>query len=204
MSEQKTSAVKALVQDIALAYPELRFKLVADGKDVFHLLPAKDVFERARQFKIAGGSSFQVEQQLERPEGTYTFRALLSEPVAAVRGSGSLRLIVNGRSVRDRLLLRAIREGYGNFLKGGQYPRGMAQLEIPASELDVNVHPQKSEVRFRESSRVFGIVAGSVRRHWETAAADESFEPALRVEPAAVSWHQGVVQSSAEVSLAKS
>jgi DNA mismatch repair protein MutL len=83
---------------------------------------------------------------------------LLGPPERARSGTQHLALYVNGRHVRDRLLLRAVAQSYGSTLEGGRYPVGAVLVDVPPEEVDVNVHPQKSEVRFASQGSVFEAV----------------------------------------------
>jgi DNA mismatch repair protein MutL len=76
---------------------------------------------------------------------------------------GHLALYVNGRHVRDRLLLRAVAQAYGSTLEGGRYPVGALLVEVPPEDVDVNVHPQKTEVRFASQGAVFEAVMTVLR-----------------------------------------
>ena len=88
--------------------------------------------------------------------------ALFEQPETNARGANKLRLLVNGRSVRDKTILSAVRQGFGNYIKGGNYPIGVLDLELPPGSVDVNVHPQKSELRFREPQRVYSLIVNSI------------------------------------------
>jgi DNA mismatch repair protein MutL len=76
-------------------------------------------------------------------------------------------LFVNGRPVRDKLLLSAVRGGYGDFVPRGRHPMAVAFIALPAEEVDVNVHPAKAEVRFRDAGLVRGVVVSAIRRALE-------------------------------------
>ncbi|MEO1470994.1 MAG: DNA mismatch repair endonuclease MutL, partial [Pseudomonadota bacterium] len=90
---------------------------------------------------------------------------------SAARGTAMHQyLAVNGRPVRDRLLLGAVRAGYGDFLVRGRHPVFALALDCPAAEVDVNVHPAKAEVRFRDSAAVRSLVVGALRRALGDAA----------------------------------
>ena len=162
--------MRTLITDFAAAYPDVRFSLVADGKEVSKHQPSKSFLDRARELKLGGAQSLTVDHSFDTPKGQVSVLGVLSAPTSAVSSSGSLRLIVNGRSVRDRLLLKAVRDGYGNFLKPGKFPSGVLRLEIPASEVDVNVHPQKTEVRFRAPQAVFSAVAEAIQSSFASEA----------------------------------
>lgn len=160
----ETAVVKSLVTDFAAAYPGLRFRLVSDGKELMAVAPDASFFARARQLRFGGPDPIEIEKQAITTAGPLSLRAVLSQPTGAVRGGSRLRIIVNGRVVRDKLLLRAVREGYGSFLKPGQYPGGIVSLSVLPETVDVNVHPQKTEVRFRHSGTVFAFIAKSVQQ----------------------------------------
>src|SRR5204863_8314454 len=83
---------------------------------------------------------------------------MLGPPERARAGATGLALLVNGRHVRDRLLARAVAHAYGSVLDGGRYPVGVVWLEIPPELVDVNVHPQKAEVRFADARGVFDAI----------------------------------------------
>jgi len=156
--------IKAVIQDIACANPGIRFELVSEGKTLLTLAAASSFFERAGQVLKNTSDFVEIRDVLNTDSGDYQVEGLVGKPLNSTRGATKLRLLVNGRAVRDKLMLRAVREGYGNMLKPGQYPVGVVRLLIPPLDLDINVHPQKSEVRFRFSSEVFKVIARSIKR----------------------------------------
>ena len=90
----------------------------------------------------------------------------VSPPELSFRDRNHLYLFVNGRAVRDRLLLAALGSAWEGFFPKGSYPAAVVFLEIPAEAVDVNVHPTKAEVRFREPQRVFPWVSRALREAW--------------------------------------
>src|SRR4029077_6654704 len=82
--------------------------------------------------------------------GPLRVEAFLSRPEHARAGAGGLRFFVNGRPVRDRALLYTVAQAYGSVLERGRYPRGIVCLDLSPGLVDVNVHPQKIEVRFAD------------------------------------------------------
>ena len=151
-----------LVTHYALAHPEISFTLSTNGRETLRAAPARDLRERAYQIF---GEGF-LESLLEVQGGL--------DPVARVTGFVSAPkdrrttrdaqfLFVNGRFVRDRLLARALSEGYRSILPHGVYPAALLFLETPLEEVDVNVHPAKTEVRFRRAAGVADAVREAVR-----------------------------------------
>ncbi|HEX7956550.1 MAG TPA: DNA mismatch repair endonuclease MutL [Pyrinomonadaceae bacterium] len=151
-----------LVTHYALAHPEISFALTNNGREVLRAAPAVSLRERA--YQIFGGEF--IESLLE-VEGGFEGVARVTGYVSAPRARRTTRdaqyLFVNGRYVRDRLVARALSEGYRTVLPHGVYPSALLFLEVPPEEVDVNVHPAKTEVRFRRASAVADAVRESVR-----------------------------------------
>jgi len=151
-----------LVTHYALAHPEIAFTLTNNGREVLRVAPAKDLRERAYQ---VFGAEF-LENLLEVRSNSATI-ARVSGFVSAPRDRRTSRdaqyLFVNGRFVRDRLISRALSEGYRAVLPHGVYPAALLFVEIPLEEVDVNVHPAKTEVRFRRAAAVADAVREAVR-----------------------------------------
>ena len=106
-------------------------------------------------------------EELTRCEGTrgpLRIEAYLSRPEQARSGAGGLRLFVNGRAIRDRALAVTIAQAYGSVLERGRYPRGVVYLDLPPEFLDVNVHPQKAEVRFADQRATADALYGTLSR----------------------------------------
>ncbi|HEY1532442.1 MAG TPA: DNA mismatch repair endonuclease MutL [Polyangiaceae bacterium] len=151
--------VTEVVEAAALTRPEVTFTLARDGRKV-------------REFLRSGGREERVSQvcageDLTRCAGTrgpLLLEAFLSRPEQARSGAGGLRLFVNGRSVRDRALAVTIAQAYGSVLERGRYPRGVVYLDLPPEFLDVNVHPQKAEVRFADSRATSDALYGMLSR----------------------------------------
>jgi DNA mismatch repair protein MutL len=143
---------------MAIPRPDVRFVVRRDGRLVRELLRHPDVAARVREV-------WPDEQlaDLRGVRGAVKVTALLGPPERARAGANHLALYVNGRHVRDRVLLRAVAQAYGSTLEGGRYPVGALLLEVPPEEVDVNVHPQKTEVRFASQGAVFEAVAAVLR-----------------------------------------
>jgi DNA mismatch repair protein MutL len=135
----------------ALSRPDVSFFMVRDGRTAREWLRAGSRRERAAQ-------AFDASERLEAcagERGPLRVEAHLAPPERARAGATGLHLLVNGRAVRDRAFARAVAQAYGSVLEPGRYPVGVVYIEVPASEVDVNVHPQKAEVRFADARALF-------------------------------------------------
>jgi len=99
-------------------------------------------------------------------EPPWRLRGFVSPPDLSFRDRNHLYLFVNGRAVRDRLLLAALSEAWSGTFAKGSYPAAVLFLELPPEAVDVNVHPTKAEVRFREPQRIFAWVRGGAEEAW--------------------------------------
>lgn len=151
-----------LVTHYALAHPEIAFNLTNNGREILRAPFAKDLRERAYQIF---GEEF-LENLLEVDGGhpqVVRVRGYVSAPRDRRTSRDAQYLFVNGRFVRDRLISRALSEGYRAILPHGVYPAALLFLETPLEEVDVNVHPAKTEVRFRRNAAVADAVREAVR-----------------------------------------
>ena len=181
-----------LVTHYALAHPEIAFSLNNNGREVLRVAAAKDLRERAYQIF---GSEF-LDNLLE-VSGGHRHVALVSGYVSAPRDRRTSRdaqyLFVNGRFVRDQLIGRALSEGYRAILPHGVYPAALLFIETPLEEVDVNVHPAKTEVRFRRVA----AVADAVREAVRSALASAGYVRADAAEPSIVPRNQPAAEGSA-------
>src|SRR5437763_3713398 len=159
-----------LVTHYALAHPEIAFTLTNNGRETLRAAPATALRERAYQIF---GAEF-LENLLEVDGGlaqVARVRGYVSAPRERRTSRDAQYLFINGRYVRDRLIGRALSEGYRSILPLGVYPAALLFLEVPLEEVDVNVHPAKTEVRFRRAA----AVADAVREAVRTALASGGF-----------------------------
>ncbi|MCC6522946.1 MAG: DNA mismatch repair endonuclease MutL, partial [Polyangiaceae bacterium] len=171
----ESAHVGEVVQAAALGHPEVVFTLARDGRAARSFLRAETRAERVRA-TFADVELFAF-CALRGPLGV---EAYLSAPGRARTGAGGLTLLVNGRPVQDRALARAVAVAYGAALEPGRYPLGVVYLDLPPALVDVNVHPQKAEVRFAEpravSDAVYAAVAAALP--WAEARSDADRRPA--------------------------
>ena len=154
-------AIAESFQRVALANHHIAFRLSADGRVVFDLQRANSVLERFRQVfgpKIATKMlAFDLDRPGIRAQG---LAASSQESFATGR---MIFTFVNGRSVRDRMLIRAVEQSYQTLIPRGRHPATLLFVDIRPEEVDVNVHPMKTEVRFRNGGAVFDVVYHAIR-----------------------------------------
>ncbi len=141
---------------LALANPAVHFRLRSDERSVLDLPPVPILAERVRSALGRRGTGVLHEALGE--ENGVRVQALVAAPEEASNTPRNTFLFVNGRSVRDRTLLSALGLAYGELLERGRYPLGVLFLQVPGQEVDVNVHPQKLEVRFARAQEVAAAV----------------------------------------------
>jgi DNA mismatch repair protein MutL len=168
---------------LAVASPRVGFRLEHDGREVLALPPVSDLGQRLAQVLGRERARGLVPIDVETPGG-WALHGFVGPPRDSV---GSARLVWTfvslgaagaGRWVRDRVLLRAVLDGYASLLMRGRYPIAVLFLRAPAGELDVNVHPAKLEVRFRDASAVHRLIAPALRARLAAALAPAASAPA--------------------------
>jgi len=158
-SETEAGHVGDLLTRLAISRPHVRFTYTNDGKTVFRLLPG-DLRQRAAA--LLGNAIGKALQQVDYADGPLTVTGLVASPDCSRSAASHLYTYINGRFIRDKVVQHAILQAYRNFLERGRYPVVVLFMELPPGEVDVNVHPTKHEVRFREQGRVHDIILASV------------------------------------------
>lgn len=173
--------IDALMTRYALAYPHVRFRLINDGTPT--LQTSGDGDRRAILAALYGVETAKQMLEVLAEEEDLRLTGFIS-PISLTRSNRKeITFFVNGRWVQDTPLTTAILQAYHTLLMVGRYPLVILFVEIRPEEVDVNIHPTKAEVRFREPDRVFGFVQRSVRR---TILA---YTPAPSIPPRAL-WGQ--------------
>ena len=164
--QTESSRIFEVCQRIALSHPELRLLVTSDGRTAREYLSAGSLSERA--YQVFGELPL---HEIHAERDGITLDAALAPPHLARAGARQLFLLVNGRAISDRGLARAIAFAYGNQLPPGHYPRGVVSLRIPPEDVDVNAHPQKTEVRFRRSAQLLDRVTRMLAPHLPASSA---------------------------------
>ena len=157
--------LQEVIRRLALARFDVAFHLRHNGKTVFALHEARDEISRARRVASVCGSAF-LEQalpiQVER-NGLHLW-GWVGLPTFSRSQADLQYFYVNGRMVRDKLVVHAVRQAYRDVLYNGRHPTFVLFLELDPAAVDVNVHPTKHEVRFREGRTVHDFLYGTLHR----------------------------------------
>ncbi len=146
---------------VALARPDIGMQLAHNGRVVHRLAPAAPI---ARVGALMGDDFLQHAREVEAEGGILRLAGFASLPAYSRSSRDAQYFFVNGRFVRDKLLTHAVREAYADILHGSRYPAYVLFLELDPAGVDVNVHPAKIEVRFREARAVHQFVYHAVKR----------------------------------------
>jgi DNA mismatch repair protein MutL len=160
--------IDALVTRYAMAYPERRFTLLHDDRLTFQTVGSDQLYDVLT--KVHG---LDVVRQMiplhSSPDdpaevANIVMAGYIGAPTLHRAGTDQLTFFVNGRWVQDRMLIHALRQAYHTLLPAGRSPVAVLKIELDPALVDVNVHPAKSEVKFRDSDAVFRTVQRAVRR----------------------------------------
>ena len=149
------------VARIALAYPAVHLTVTHNGRSVYELPATESVRDRIAAFFGEDLAGVLLEIGSQEPAGRLW--GLAGPPHLARATAATQYLFINGRFVRDRGLLHALREAYRGLLEGGRQPVAFLFLTVPPDRVDANVHPTKIEVRLREGHLLYGQVLAAVR-----------------------------------------
>ncbi|MCC5996513.1 MAG: DNA mismatch repair endonuclease MutL [Oceanicaulis sp.] len=163
----ETSAVIDMIKRLALSRPDVAFSLSADGRARFSV-PAEthdDPAEarRARLSAVLGADFGENALALDQSREGVRLSGFASLPTYNRGTNQHQYLFVNGRPVKDRLIVGAVRGAYQDFLARDRHPVAALYVDLPADQVDVNVHPAKAEVRFRDPGLVRGLIVGALR-----------------------------------------
>jgi DNA mismatch repair protein MutL len=165
--------IGSLVTHYSLGHANKRFELYHEGRELLNVSPVGSLPDRA--FQVFGAEitndliefparTFEVKLPGPEPEvAEFALEGLISGPHVQKLNRNSIFLFVNGRLIRDKVLLHALSAAYYNLMPAGCYPFALLFLNCDPSEVDVNVHPSKTEVRFRHGSAVHDFVRDAVR-----------------------------------------
>lgn len=152
----------------ALGIPSVSFELHAEGRCLLRTTANAD--SEARAAMLLGREAAANLLRVDYQESGIAVRGLISRPGLTRSSRREQRLFVNGRPAGAAVLYSALRDTYGSLVVKGRYPPVLLHIEVPPDQVDVNVHPGKKEVRFRNPRQVGEIVSAAVRRSLQDAA----------------------------------
>jgi DNA mismatch repair protein MutL len=165
----ETAHIEHIVTLCALAHPNVAFKLVVDGREVFHLAPTNDLRGRLRE--LYGAQLVEELLAVELSRGDVRATGYVGKPGVSRADRRQQHLFVNQRPVESKAINYALLEGYHTALMKGKFPVTFLFIDIDPMLVDVNIHPAKREVRFRDESAVRQCVIDAVRAALEPETA---------------------------------
>jgi DNA mismatch repair protein MutL len=157
--------VLRMVERLALSRPEIALRYTSNGREQLRVAPATDAASaRQRLAKVLGEDFAAGVMDIDIETGPLRLSGWISQPTFSRAQPDLTHWFVNGRAVRDRLLINAVKIGYRDVLYGGRHPAYVLHLQIDPHEVDVNAHPAKQELRFRESRGVHDFIQRVIGR----------------------------------------
>ena len=150
--------IDEVIKNYALGAPHITFILRLNDKETLHLNNSLSQEQRLGQILRYPESFIPIRSQGTEP----TVTGFLIPPEKGAMGPAKLRIFVNGRAIKDRMVVHGVTEGLRGFLLKGRNPAGLIHLTLPPGEVDVNVHPAKHEVRFRNSQNIHTLLSQTV------------------------------------------
>ena len=145
---------------LALAHPEIRFNVLANGREIFAAPEAKDISERIAFVMGADFSDHCLAVDAEKE--SVRLSGFISRPEFTRSNSKNIFLFVNKRFVRDSSVSHAVLSAYRQIIEARRFPAAVLFLDLPGDEVDVNVHPAKMEVRFKDSRNIHDLVSRTI------------------------------------------
>ena len=157
----EANAIASVVTHYALAYPEVRFRLAVDGRQTFATPGSGNL--RDAVAAVYGLDAGQAMLEVSPGDGPFGISGLVGPPQLSRSTRAYVSLFVNRRWVQNRRLAFAVEDAYRGMLMTGRHPVAVLNITIDPAEVDVNVHPTKAEIRFRDESAAFSAVQKAVR-----------------------------------------
>ncbi len=159
--------IYSIVEKYALIYENIHFKLVNEGREIFNLPPSDLKSRIARLW----GNDIAKDMIEIRAANKFRIEGLISKPYLVRKDRRRIFCFVNGRYVKSKLMEEAIIEGYGTMLFRDSYPLAVLKLSIPPEDVDVNVHPAKLFVKFRDEEKIKEVISSLI---WDTLSSGEN------------------------------
>ena len=160
----EAGAITDVVKRLALAHPEIRFSLSGSDRSPLDYPALAEGDFRGRALQVMGADFAENSVQIDALREGVRLTGLAGLGTLQKANAQSQYLFVNGRPVRDKLLLGAIRAGYSDVMARDRFPAAVLFVDLDPHEVDVNVHPTKADVRFRDPGLVRGLLVGALKR----------------------------------------
>lgn len=160
----ETTQIKNVIKAQALAFSHVEFRFKQNGKVIFFFAKGQSFIERAQA--VLGCEQLFL---LEHEHDGYKLEMAFSSPSTTFGTSKQIWSFVQNRWVQDRTMMAAVMEAYRSLLMHGEYPFCVTRLSVPKEDVDVNIHPTKSQVKFLENSKIFRFVHHPLRAALEKA-----------------------------------
>ena len=156
---QEEGAITNIMDRLILSHPEIAFKYIVDGKTIYNS-PLKGLKEKI--YNIYGKGIYENLIECSNANNRYKLSGYISSPTQCKANRTYQTLIVNGRYISNSLISVAISNAYENFLMKGKFPLFVLNLELPYEDIDVNVHPSKMEVRFKDTKAIYDFFYSTI------------------------------------------
>ena len=161
----ENAAISEVIKRIAMANPAIRFTVTGEDRSRLDYASAKGPDSHLVRMGQVMGKAFRDNAvELDALRDTVRLTGFAGLPTLNRANSLQQFVFVNGRPVRDKMMLGAIRGAYSDFLAGGRHPCVVLFIDLDPHEVDVNVHPTKADVRFRDAGHIRGLVVGAIRQ----------------------------------------
>ncbi len=155
------SAVVQVVEDLALAHPAVAFRLTHNGRELLQVASVEDLHERVAG--VLGKAAYPHLFYTEQTEGPRRVEGMFSSPDFTKPTFRGMHIFLNRRPIKDRNLQYAVKSAYGTLLEARRFPVVVLLISLPLDDADVNVHPAKWEVRFKDARMIQSMVHHAVR-----------------------------------------
>ncbi|WP_416188842.1 DNA mismatch repair endonuclease MutL [Neisseria sp. CCUG17229] len=160
-----------MLERLALAHPHIAFSLKRDGKSVFHY-PSQNLNQRIAA--IVGDDFQTASLEIDSGNGALRLYGTIAKPTFAKGKTDKQYCFVNHRFVKDKVIMHAVKQAYRDVLHNALTPAFVLFLDLPPEAVDVNVHPTKTEIRFRDSQQVYQLVFHTLNKALADTRADQT------------------------------
>ncbi|CAH57931.1 DNA mismatch repair endonuclease MutL [Ehrlichia ruminantium] len=152
-----------MVNKLAMVNHDIKFSLCVDGKQVFKYLKQQSEIDRLAEIKILGTGFYENSLPVHFVESMIALTGYIGIPTMSRGKSSLIYTFVNGRPIYDNMLVGAVRYAYSDFIERDKYPIVVLYINMPYDQVDTNVHPNKSEVRFQDKRLIYKVVVNAIK-----------------------------------------